>query len=238
MFRASTPTSETEGAVVRVCTIPVTVCACTCIKVTRVILIFCCLILCSHATLNRRSRAAPGAHLGTHACTNLVHTWGHAVECASAEAGQGAARRPRTVRTAHTRPQRATVNSIVHAPVMVNHAVNLNARVHTQDTAHTTSHQQVGADLALRAVPAFAETASFACVTVCGPALCMAHRAGVTYGRPLSPPCSELLARSRAPKPSLDRPDRPSRRHRPRHSTRGTTCPPPESAGGTPPHRA
>ena len=64
MFRASTPTSETEGAVVRVCTIPVTVCACTCIKVTRVNLIFCCLILCSHATLNRRSRTAPG-------------TWGH-----------------------------------------------------------------------------------------------------------------------------------------------------------------
>lgn len=175
-----------------------------------------------------------------HMCQFGAHSLGDTRGSASVEAGQaqGAARRPRTVRTAHTRPQRATVNSIVHAPVMVNHAVNLNARVHTQDTAHTTSHQQVGADLALRAVPAFAETASFACVTVCGPALCMAHRAGVTYGRPLSPPCSELLARSRAPKPSLDRPDRPSRRHRPRHSTRGTTCPPPESAGGTPPHRA
>ena len=141
MFRASTPTSETEGAVVRVCTIPVTVCACTCIKVTRVILIFCCLILCSHATLNRRSRAAPGAHLGTLACTNLVHTSGD-TRGRVRECGGGAGRGAAAPHCAHCAHPTATRNGKLHRPCAGNGkpcGKPKRARTHTRHSTHNVS---------------------------------------------------------------------------------------------------
>ena len=54
MFRASTPTSETEGAVVLVCNPCDSMCMYSYVHQSHSCI--CCLILCSHATLNRRSR--------------------------------------------------------------------------------------------------------------------------------------------------------------------------------------